>query len=154
MSGAPEKQPARARTAASAAPATPGPGGLLTARLTPGRIGLFVLLAVVGAATGIAGGLVVALWPPAGLLLALLATLGLFVGSRLLMHGPIGVGAAALGWLGVLVVFVSPRPEGDNLYAPATGTYVYMLGGIVAAVICATLQGSTGGPYSAYRSGR
>jgi hypothetical protein len=131
-----------------------GPGGTAPRPLTPARIGLFLLLAVTGALTGIAGGLVLGAWQPFGLLLALAGSAGCFLGGRIAMGGPVGVGATALGWLGVLVVFVSPRPEGDNLYAPTTGTYVYMLVGIVAAVMCATLQGRPARPVSAARSGR
>lgn len=117
-------------------------------------IALFLLLVLLGAAVGLAGGLVLGAWPPAGLLLALVATAACFLGARIALRGPLGVGAAGLGWLAVLVVFLTPRPEGDNLYAPATGTYVFMVGGILAAVMCATLQGPVGRPDPANGAGR
>ncbi|WP_328968672.1 DUF6113 family protein [Streptomyces sp. NBC_00239] len=138
---------------ASARSAGPGPGGLMTGRPTAAGTALFLLLLLVGALTGIAGGLVVGAWPPFGAALCLLATACCFLGGRIAMRGSLGVAATALGWFAVLMVFVSPRPEGDNLYAATTGTYVYMLGGIVAAVMCATLQGPAGRPVPAARPG-
>ncbi|MFD8895700.1 DUF6113 family protein [Streptomyces sp. NPDC059558] len=119
---------------------------------TAGRIAGCVALLVLGALTGAAGWLVVDLWFPGGLLLALLAVFGLFLGGRIALGTGFGVGGAAAGWFLSYVMLSVPRPEGDFLLSSSgISMYVYLLGGTVLAVICATMRGSLDRPVSAAR---
>ncbi|MFG2621125.1 DUF6113 family protein [Streptomyces sp. NPDC048507] len=125
----------------------------MNASWTPGRIAALLGLLVLGVLTGAAGWLVVDLWFPAGLLLALLALSGLFLGARIALGSGLGVGAAAAGWFLSYVLLSVPRPEGDFLLGSSgIGTYAYLLGGCVVAVICATMRGALEGPVQASRS--
>ncbi|MEU6891750.1 DUF6113 family protein [Streptomyces sp. NPDC046557] len=125
----------------------------MTGTLTAGRIAALLGLLVAGAVTGAAGWLVVDLWFPGGLLLALLALFGVFLAGRLVTGGGIGVGAAAAGWFLTYVMLSLPRPEGDFLLGSSgKGLYAYLLGGVVVAVICATMKGAPHRPDSAARS--
>ncbi|KMO95606.1 DUF6113 family protein [Streptomyces roseus] len=127
----------------------------MSASLSPGRIAVLLGLLAVGLLTGAAGWLVVDLWFPGGLLLGLLALLGLFLGGRIAVGSGLGVGAGALGWFLAYVVLGVPRPEGDFLLGSSgIGMYVYLLGGAVLAVMCATLRGPLQGPVSAAQSGK
>ncbi|GHE32867.1 hypothetical protein CP980_12030 [Streptomyces vinaceus] len=127
----------------------------MSAAVTLGRIATLLGLLAVGLLTGAAGWLVVDLWFPAGLLLGLLALLGLFLGGRIAVGSGLGVGAGALGWFLAYVVLGVPRPEGDFLLGSSgIGVYVYLLGGAALAVMCATLRGPFEGPVSAARSGK
>ncbi|MGW0390392.1 DUF6113 family protein [Streptomyces sp. NPDC003042] len=120
--------------------------------LTPGRIAALLGLLVAGAVTGTAGWLVVDLWFPAGLLLALVALFALFLAGRLATGGGLGVGAAAAGWFLSYVMLGVPRPEGDFLLGSSgIGMYAYLLGGSAVAVICATMRGPVERPVSAAR---
>ena len=104
-----------------------------------GRIAAYVLLFVLGAAVGLAGCFVQALWFPGGLLLALGGALALFYGGRALTRTKLGAGLPAVGWFVLLLVANSPRPEGDFLVAANLGSFVFLLGGLALAVICATM---------------
>ncbi|MBT2489248.1 hypothetical protein J7E96_12080 [Streptomyces sp. ISL-96] len=108
--------------------------------LSPARIGAYVLLVLLGAITGAAGVLVHAAWFPGGLLLALLATAGLFYGGMYVTGTRSGVGASAAGWLVAIVLLTVSRPEGDLLIGGSSVSYAYMLGGMAIAVICATMM--------------
>ncbi|MEV7725546.1 DUF6113 family protein [Streptomyces sp. NPDC087917] len=122
----------------------------MSATRTAGRIAALFALLVLGTLTGAAGWLVVDLWFPAGLVLALLGLFGLFLGGRILMGTGSGVGAAAAGWFLSYVLLGAPRPEGDFLLGSSgIGTYTYLLGGAVIAVICATMRGPVQGRVSA-----
>ncbi|MGW6576914.1 DUF6113 family protein [Streptomyces sp. NPDC054945] len=122
---------------------------------TAGRIAGCLGMLVAGALTGAAGWLVVDLWFPGGLLLALLAVLGLFLGGRIALGTGYGVGGAAAGWFLSYVMLSIPRPEGDFLLGSSgIGVYVYLLGGTVLAVMCATMRGPLDGPVSAARSAK
>ncbi|MCX5194584.1 DUF6113 family protein [Streptomyces sp. NBC_00249] len=124
----------------------------MTTALTPGRIAALLGLLVLGALTGAAGWLVLDLWFPAGLLLALLALLGLFLGARIIIGTGLGVGVAAAGWFLSYVLLGVPRPEGDFLLGSSgIGMWTYLLGGSAAAVICATMRGPVEGSVSASR---
>ncbi|TDU04387.1 hypothetical protein EDD99_2846 [Streptomyces sp. 846.5] len=103
------------------------------------RITAYVLLTVLGLAIGLAGCFVQALWFPGGLLLALGASFALFHGGRVLTGTRLGAALPAVGWFAILLLANTPRPEGDFLLAASTGSYVFLLGGMALAVICATL---------------
>ncbi|MEV0006843.1 DUF6113 family protein [Streptomyces sp. NPDC047973] len=135
----------------NAPPRAPEPSGL-AAPLNPARIPLYVGLAVVGAAVGVAGTLVQAALFPGGLLLALAASAGLFLGGRVLAGRQLGALAPAAGWLVAVVVLLGGRPEGDYIFGAELGLILFMLGGMAVAVICATMSrlpspaGDTGRP--------
>ncbi|WP_438827632.1 DUF6113 family protein [Streptomyces lunaelactis] len=116
------------------------PGAWLTQSPKPGRIAAYLGLAVLGALVGVAGALVQGAWPPGGLVLALLASAGLFYGSLRATETPLGVVAPAVGWLLAIVVLSIGRPEGDGMFSAGAGPLVYMLGGMAVAVMCATMS--------------
>ncbi|MEV7616062.1 DUF6113 family protein [Streptomyces sp. NPDC089799] len=127
----------------------------MTGTFTAGRIAALLALLAAGAVTGTAGWLVVDLWLPAGLLLALAAALGVFLAGRLTTGNGLGVGVAAAGWFLTYVVLSVPRPEGDFLLgSTGIGMYAYLLGGAAAAVMCATMRGPVDRSVSAARPGR
>ncbi|MFD9796466.1 DUF6113 family protein [Streptomyces sp. NPDC059070] len=110
-----------------------------TAGARPGRIAAFAALFVLGALTGAAGALVQAAWFPGGLLLSLAAAAGLFWTGTALTGSRGGVGASGAGWLVAVLFLTATRPEGDFVFGAGIGSYVFLLGGMVAAVICATV---------------
>ncbi|MFJ6689537.1 DUF6113 family protein [Streptomyces sp. NPDC091294] len=106
---------------------------------SPGRAALYVGLFVLGAVLGVAGALVQPAWFPGGLLLALAAEAGLCLGAGRAVGRRGGAVAPALGWALAVVLLTTSRPEGDFLFAAGAGSYLFLLGGIAVAVICATL---------------
>ncbi|MEU9762819.1 DUF6113 family protein [Streptomyces sp. NPDC047985] len=123
----------------------------LAAPLNPGRIAVYAGLAVLGALVGIAGSLVQAAWFPGGLLLALAACAGLFHGGRRVYETQLGALVPAAGWLVSIVILLGGRPEGDYVFGDAVGLALFLLGGMVIAVICATMSRS---PHPGADSGR
>ncbi|MFE7610706.1 MULTISPECIES: DUF6113 family protein [Streptomyces] len=122
------------RPGASAAPA-PAPAP----RSTPARVGTYALLLITGVLVAIAGALVQAAWFPGGLALALLALGGLFHGGALATGTTAGALVPGAAWLVTVFLLISDtRPEGDFLFGAGTGSYVFLVGGIVVAVICTT----------------
>lgn len=116
-----------------------------SARRAVAYLGLLVL----GAVAGVAGALVQPAWFPGGLLLALAGEAGLVLGGTRVMRGRGGGAAVAAGWIVVVVLLTASRPEGDFLFAAGAGSYLFLLGGIAVAVMCATLGGGRqpdGGP--------
>lgn len=103
------------------------------------RIVAYVVLAVLGGAVALAGALVQAGWFPLGLLLALAGAVGLFLGGARLTRTKIGAAAPAGGWMLVVVLLTTSRPEGDFLFGTGAGSYVFLFGGMFAAVMCATV---------------
>ncbi|WP_371546112.1 DUF6113 family protein [Streptomyces sp. NBC_00554] len=133
------------RGSALAQPVTAPSGGRIAAYL-----GLFVLGAVIGAA----GALVQPGWFPGGLLLALVGAAGLFLGGAQAVGTRGGVVAPAAGWMVAVVLLTASRPEGDFLFGAGFGSYLFLLGGMALAVMCATLgQGRQPGG-SAVRLGK
>ncbi|MEV5430147.1 DUF6113 family protein [Streptomyces sp. NPDC052701] len=98
------------------------------------HLGLFVLGAVVGAA----GALVQPGWFPGGLLLALAGEAGLCLGAARATRGRAGAVASAVGWMLAVILLTASRPEGDFVFAASGGSYLFLLGGIAVAVMCAT----------------
>ncbi|MYR44217.1 DUF6113 family protein [Streptomyces sp. SID5910] len=106
---------------------------------SPGRAALYLVLLVLGAVTAVAGALVQSAWFPGGLLLALAAEAGLCLGAGRAMGRRGGAVAPAVGWAIAVVLLTASRPEGDFVFAAGTGSYLFLLGGIAVAVMCATL---------------
>ncbi|MFC3575806.1 DUF6113 family protein [Streptomyces yaanensis] len=104
-----------------------------------GRMAAYLGLVVLGAAVGVAGGLVQSGWFPGGLLLALAGAAGLFVGGARAVGTRAGAIAPAAGWVVAVVLLTASRPEGDFLFGAGAGSYLFLLGGMAVAVICATL---------------
>ncbi|WP_245766992.1 DUF6113 family protein [Streptomyces colonosanans] len=113
-----------------------------------GRMAAYLGLFVLGAVIGLAGALVQSGWFPGGLLLALAGAAGLFVGGSRVTGTRAGAVAPAVGWMVAVVLLTSSRPEGDFLFSAGAGSYLFLLGGMAVAVICATLAGGRqpGGP--------
>ncbi|GAA4002874.1 DUF6113 family protein [Streptomyces marokkonensis] len=106
---------------------------------SPGLVALYLGLLVLGAVVGAAGALVQPGWFPGGLLLALAAEAGLFLGAARAVGRRGGAVAPAVGWAVAVLLLTTSRPEGDFLFAAGSGSYLFLLGGIAVAVICATL---------------
>ena len=106
---------------------------------SPGRAAAYLALFLLGAVVGIAGALVQAAWFPGGLLLALAGAAGVFLGGARAARSRGGAVAGAAGWMVVVVLLTASRPEGDFLFAAGGGSYLFLLGGMALAVICATL---------------
>ncbi|MFE8007970.1 DUF6113 family protein [Streptomyces sp. NPDC057418] len=117
-------------------PSPTGPAAPPNARRIAGHIGL----AVLGAAVGIAGTLVQGALFPGGLLLALAASAGLFLGGRVFTGTQLGALAPALGWFIAVIVLLGGRPEGDYVFGDEIGLTLFMLGGMIVAVMCATMS--------------
>jgi hypothetical protein len=126
------KQQARGHGSALAQPLTIPPVGRAAA-----YVGLFLLGAVIGAA----GSLVQSAWFPGGLLLALLGAAGVFLGGTHAMDSRAGAVAPAVGWMVSVILLTASRPEGDFLFGAGVVSYLFLLGGMAVAVMCATLGG-------------
>lgn len=125
---------------ASVAPGAPSGGGAWLANpFSPARIAVYALLVVVGALVGIAGALVQSAWFPGGLLLALLGLVALCVGGLYATRARAGAWSSAGGWLVVVLFLTATRPEGDFVFGSGVGSYLFLLGGMFAGVMCATV---------------
>ncbi|MFI7409041.1 DUF6113 family protein [Streptomyces sp. NPDC049627] len=98
-------------------------------------LGLFVL----GAVVGVAGALVQPAWFPGGLLLALAGEAGLCLGAGRATGSRAGAVAPAGGWMITVILLTASRPEGDFVFGTGAASYLFLLGGMAVAVICATL---------------
>jgi Family of unknown function (DUF6113) len=120
----------------------PGQGSLLAQPLRPpsaGRAVALVGLFLLGAVIGLAGTLVQAAWFPGGLLLALAGAAGLFLGGAYATGSRGGAVAPVAGWIVAVILLTASRPEGDFLFGAGGGSYLFLLGGMALAVICATV---------------
>ncbi|WP_405882276.1 DUF6113 family protein [Streptomyces sp. NBC_01384] len=108
-------------------------------RPSAGRIAAYLGLFLLGAVVGAAGTLVQAAWFPGGLLLALAGAAGLFLGGARATGSRAGAVAPGAGWMVAVVLLTSTRPEGDFLFGAGLGSYLFLLGGMAVAVMCATL---------------
>ncbi|MFI2430778.1 DUF6113 family protein [Streptomyces sp. NPDC018693] len=104
-----------------------------------GRVVALLGLFLLGAVTGAAGALVQAGWFPGGLLLAFAGSAGLFLGGARALGSRAGAVAPAAGWMIAVMLLTASRPEGDFLFGVGGGSYLFLLGGMALAVICATL---------------
>ncbi|MEV6837678.1 DUF6113 family protein [Streptomyces sp. NPDC051133] len=119
-----------------------GQGPLLAQPLRPpsaGRAVAYAGLFLLGAVVAFAGALVQAAWFPGGLLLALVGAAGAFLGGSYATGGRAGAVAPAAGWIVAVVLLTTTRPEGDFLFGAGGSSYLFLLGGMAVAVICATL---------------
>lgn len=107
--------------------------------MTVVRLVSYVVLAVLGMMTGVAGSLLQGALFPGGLLLALVGGAAVFYGGTLLTGTRLGAVVPAAGWLVTVVLLSSARPEGDFLFTNGIGPYAYLLGGAMAGVMCVTL---------------
>lgn len=119
-----------AQGSALAQPLTLPPAGRAVA-----CVGLFLLGGVVAAA----GSLVQSAWFPGGSLLALLGAAGTFLGGAHATGGRAGAVAPAAGWMISVILLTASRPEGDFLFGAGVVSYLFLLGGMATAVMCATL---------------
>jgi hypothetical protein len=103
------------------------------------RIGVYLVLLVLGVLTSAAGALVQSGWFPGGLLLALAGAVGLFWGGGKLCRTRVGAAAPGIGWVVTAFLLTAPRAEGDFAFGAGIGSYVFLLGGVLAAVMCATI---------------
>ncbi|MFF4351740.1 DUF6113 family protein [Streptomyces sp. NPDC001530] len=108
-------------------------------RPSGGRMAAYLGLFVLGGVVGAAGALVQAAWFPGGLLLALLGAAGLFLGGARATASRAGAVAPAAGWMVAVVLLTATRPEGDFLFGAGVVSYLFLLGGMAVAVMCATL---------------
>ncbi|MBY8884142.1 DUF6113 family protein [Streptomyces sp. PTM05] len=118
------------------------------------RVLAFVGLGVLGVVVACAGALVQDGWFPGGLLLALAAAVALFHGGAVATRSRLGAAVPVILWFVTVMYLSVSRPEGDFLFAAGAGPYVYLLGGMVAGVICATLPRRSPGDASGARLGR
>lgn len=103
------------------------------------RAVLYVALGILGVLVGMAGSLVQSGWFPGGLLLALAASVGVFWGGAKLCRTKVGAVAPGVGWALAVMLLTVARPEGDFVFGAGAGSYVYLFGGMLAAVMCATI---------------
>ncbi|MET7595308.1 MULTISPECIES: DUF6113 family protein [unclassified Streptomyces] len=108
-------------------------------RPSGGRMAAGLGLLVLGAVVGVAGSLLQAAWFPGGLLLSLAGAAGLFLGGSRALGTRAGAVAPAVGWTVAVVLLTASRPEGDFLFGAGIGSYLFLLGGMAVAVMCATL---------------
>ncbi|MFF7334545.1 DUF6113 family protein [Streptomyces sp. NPDC090306] len=120
----------------------PDRGAALAQPIRPpsaGRAAACLGLLVLGAVAGVAGALLQDAWFPGGLLLALGGEAGLLLAGAALLRGRAGAVAPAAGWMITVILLTASRPEGDFMFAAGGGSYLFLLGGIAVAVMCATL---------------
>lgn len=119
-------------------------GSLLAQPLRPPsakRAAGYLVLFVLGALVAVAGALVQGGLFPGGLLLALAGAAGLFLGGARAARSRGGAVAPVAGWMIMVIFLTASRPEGDFLFSAGGGSYLFLLGGMAVAVICATLGG-------------
>jgi hypothetical protein len=124
-------------------PATAGTGrrgeGAVT-RPGPARWAAYAGLFVLGVLVGVAGALAQGGWFPGGLLLALAGAAGAFGGGAKLTRTKVGAMVPAAGWLLAVMLLTSSRAEGDFLFGTAFSSYAYLFGGMLVALLCATIS--------------
>ncbi|MFZ3568369.1 DUF6113 family protein [Streptomyces sp. BH097] len=156
MSG--DKSRRAAASSGKAAPAGPAAQGVDLpfgfGGFGAGRTAVLLALFVLGAVVAVGGALVQGGWFPGGLLLALLGAAGLFHGGARLARGRAGAVAPAAGWVLAVILLTASRPEGDFLFGAGLGSYLFLLGGMAVAVMCATFWLPGQPPASAARLGK
>ncbi|MEU6506802.1 MULTISPECIES: DUF6113 family protein [unclassified Streptomyces] len=118
------------------------PGSLLAQPLqrpSAARMAAYAGLFLLGAVVGLAGTLLQAAWFPGGLLLGFAGAAGTFLGGAYATGGRGGAVAPVAGWIIAVILLTTSRPEGDFLFTAGGASYLFLLGGMALAVICATL---------------
>ncbi|MGW8378715.1 DUF6113 family protein [Streptomyces sp. ODS28] len=128
-----------AKGAASDAPATEAEREAMPPGTPRLRVLLYIGLGVLGLLVGAAGALVQAGWTPVGLVLAMAASVGVFWGGSKLSRTKVGAIAPGVGWTLAVALLMVSRPEGDFMFGGSISTFVYVWGGMLAAVMCATI---------------
>ncbi|MGK5529948.1 DUF6113 family protein [Streptomyces sp. URMC 129] len=106
------------------------------------RMAAYGGLGVLGLLVGVAGSLVQGGSFPLGLVLGLAGAGGLFWGGALALRSRMGAAIPAGGWAVAVLLLTITRPEGDFVFAADAGSYLFLLGGMAIAVVCATLAPS------------
>ncbi|MCX5087117.1 DUF6113 family protein [Streptomyces sp. NPDC001939] len=153
-SGNPARSGRAAASSGAAKPAGGPPARPAATGLGAGHIAVLAGLLVLGALVGLAGSLVQGGLFPGGLLLALLGAAGAFLGGARVTGTRGGAVAPAVGWAVAVILLTASRPEGDFLFGAGTGSYLFLLGGMAVAVMCATLGLSQQPPGPAARLGK
>jgi hypothetical protein len=100
---------------------------------------------------GLLGSFVHALEPagvPFGMLVALALSAAVFVTCGLVLGRP-GAVAAAAGWVVVVLLLATQRPEGDLVVAGSAEGYLWLLGGTLVAGGCLVPRYGRPGPAAA-----
>ncbi|MFJ5883914.1 DUF6113 family protein [Kitasatospora cineracea] len=108
------------------------------------RVAVYALLFLLGAAVSVCGAFVQTLWGGFGVVPALAGCAGLFYGGLRATGTKLGAGCALGGWFLVLAVLLAPRPEGDLVLSATPSAYLYLFGGALLGVVCATLPTRSG----------
>lgn len=139
----------KARDRAAAAPSTAPPRAQGSGVDVVVSVAAYLVLALLGFAYGLFGAFhqdwTVGTWPlPAiGLCVVLF---GLVYGAGFGMGSKLGAVVPAAVWMVVTFVMSSKQSEGDLVVPGTTAGYVYIIGGMVAALLAIALAPSRGGP--------
>ena len=119
------------------------------------RLVLHGLAVVAGVLAGVLGSFVhpfLVAGAPVGLLCALALSAAVYAAAGLVVQARSGAAAAAAGWLLPVLLFSSPRPEGDLVVSGDALGYAWLLGGtVVAGLTIAWPYATGGGVFSATR---
>lgn len=123
-------------------------------RRRPGfaTVAAYVLLAVLGVALGVVGSFEFS-WetldlPVAAVTLALFDFVVIRAAGRM-MEARLGAVVPAVLWMGVVVALSSRRPEGDLVVTGTLAGYVFLLGGVLAALGAIVLTPPAAQPWMA-----
>ncbi|GGL10578.1 hypothetical protein GCM10014719_10620 [Planomonospora parontospora subsp. antibiotica] len=123
----------------------PGTGGAQAAAGPPPRpvtAAAYAVLVLLGALMGLLGGFQHSWYLRPVPVSAIGWVLGVFAvchGAGRAMGGRAGAMAPAAGWLAVTTLWLTARPEGDLVIADDVSGYVYLYGGLLAALAGALL---------------
>ncbi|WP_449061396.1 DUF6113 family protein [Planomonospora algeriensis] len=137
MEGIPETGPqAGPETGGEQARAAAGPSP------APVTAAAYAVLVLLGALMGLLGGFQHSWYlrpVPVSAIAWVLAIFAVCHGAGRAMGGRAGAMAPAAGWLAVTTLWLSARPEGDLVIADDVSGYVYLYGGLLAALAGALL---------------
>ncbi|WP_406285966.1 DUF6113 family protein [Embleya sp. NBC_00896] len=104
-----------------------------------GRVAAYVMLFLLGVVIAFLGAFTQAAYPPAGLIVALAGSGGLFVAGGSLLKTKAGAAVPVAGWMLTVLFFASwTKPEGDWIFVSGFLSYVYLFGGTIFGVAAAT----------------
>ena len=104
-----------------------------------GRVAAYLAFFVLGVLIAFIGSFTQAAYPPAGLIVALAGTGGLFVAGGTLFRTKAGAAVPVAGWI-LTVLFLASwtKPEGDWIFVSGILSYIYLFGGTIFGVAAAT----------------